>query len=201
MNDFTQKGDVLSMRKLATNISTRRNAEFADYEKWDEPFLDILNRVEVVERLHSRVGTDLAPFLSDLLNQSATTSCKLGADRSSMMVIGDPIYMVDSMRTQANARREEVAKALADANAKMKLVIKQRVKESLDKVHSDEKKETEIEGEHRDKFKDNYTQTLTQKNLKKVKQELTKLEQKYTLLSQEYDKQITNDFRTININN
>uniref|UniRef100_A0A803NN72 Uncharacterized protein n=1 Tax=Cannabis sativa TaxID=3483 RepID=A0A803NN72_CANSA len=90
------------MKKLANSISSMHNAEFADYDKWDEPFLDIMNRAEMMERLRPRVGIDVAPFLYDLLDQSTTTSCKLGTNKFSMLVSGDPVYVVNAMRIQAN---------------------------------------------------------------------------------------------------
>uniref|UniRef100_A0A803P1E0 Uncharacterized protein n=1 Tax=Cannabis sativa TaxID=3483 RepID=A0A803P1E0_CANSA len=126
--------------ELASNISTRCNVEFADYDKWDEPVPNIINRAEMTERLHPRVGIDLAPFLSDLLDQRATANCKLRVDRFAMMASGDPIYMVDTMRTQANT---------------------ERVNDSLDKDMSHEKKGTKTERDHGDKYKEEYTQPFS----------------------------------------
>uniref|UniRef100_A0A803PRH9 Uncharacterized protein n=1 Tax=Cannabis sativa TaxID=3483 RepID=A0A803PRH9_CANSA len=170
--------------RVTNNISSRRNAEFADYDKWDEPPTDIIDGVEMTERLCPRVRTDVAPFLSDIMDQSATTSCKVRTNRLTMMASGDPIYMVDTMRTQANdvslmlerscslvnklayelvlmksecsnaeQRREEATKVVADANAKMDSIIKQRVNDSLDKAIAHEMKVTKVEKDHGEKFK------------------------------------------------
>uniref|UniRef100_A0A803NPV4 Uncharacterized protein n=1 Tax=Cannabis sativa TaxID=3483 RepID=A0A803NPV4_CANSA len=168
LNDVKVDEDSLDCDGLVI-ISRKR---VADYDKWDEPFPHIFNRVEVVERLHPKVGTDLVPFLSNLLDLSATTSCKLGADKFSMMGSGDPIYVENYMRNKDNVvslmvkrncalinknayklellrserinlkkRRDKAAKAPIEVNAKIEVVIKQRVKESLDKVIAHEKKE------------------------------------------------------------
>uniref|UniRef100_A0A803NN27 Uncharacterized protein n=1 Tax=Cannabis sativa TaxID=3483 RepID=A0A803NN27_CANSA len=171
------------MRKLVNNISSRRNVEFANYDKYDKPILDIINRVEMTKKLCPRVEIDLAPFLSDLFDRSATTNCKLGPDRFVMMASRDPVYMVDTMRTQANIRRDEATQALADANARMESIIKQKVNESLDKDVPREKKVTTIERDCGDRYKEQYNEAFSQisdleADLKQAKQDLKDTERK-----------------------
>uniref|UniRef100_A0A803PMN7 DUF4283 domain-containing protein n=1 Tax=Cannabis sativa TaxID=3483 RepID=A0A803PMN7_CANSA len=89
------------------------NAEFADYDKWDEPYPGLINRAKMTKRFHPRVGTDVAPFLADLLDQSTTMSCKLGAHKFAMMASGDSAYMADAMRTK---RKKGVSKPSSKGN-------------------------------------------------------------------------------------
>uniref|UniRef100_A0A803PMK4 Uncharacterized protein n=1 Tax=Cannabis sativa TaxID=3483 RepID=A0A803PMK4_CANSA len=58
------------MRKLAINISTKRSAEFANYDKWDEPFPNIINRSEMTERLRPRFNIDRACIIYKNLGNS-----------------------------------------------------------------------------------------------------------------------------------
>uniref|UniRef100_A0A803PZB8 Uncharacterized protein n=1 Tax=Cannabis sativa TaxID=3483 RepID=A0A803PZB8_CANSA len=79
-----------------------------------KPYPALTNKAEMMERLHPRVGIDVSPFLADVLDQSATTSYRLGANRFAMMVSRDPIYVADTMRTQAN-----VVSLIAERNYSM----------------------------------------------------------------------------------
>uniref|UniRef100_A0A803PBP6 Uncharacterized protein n=1 Tax=Cannabis sativa TaxID=3483 RepID=A0A803PBP6_CANSA len=130
------------MKKFANNISSRHNVEFADYDKWDEPFPNIMNKAEMTERLCHRVGTDVAPFLSDLLDQSATTNYKLEVDRFTMMTSGDPVYVVDAMRNQANAQNAEEVEKKAIKEAEETTADLSSTKQTLAQAYEESKKKT-----------------------------------------------------------
>uniref|UniRef100_A0A803PI48 SBP-type domain-containing protein n=1 Tax=Cannabis sativa TaxID=3483 RepID=A0A803PI48_CANSA len=169
------------MKKLTKNISSRHNDEFVDYDKWEERCPPLINRVGTIEKLHPWVGTNVSPFLADLLEKSATTHCRLGADKFSMMASRDPIYVglmadkncsmviqlaykLEVLRAEhANAKlkREQAINALAEANARMEAIVKQRVTDSLDKALIRERKATRIERDCGDKYKDLHSTALT----------------------------------------
>uniref|UniRef100_A0A803Q8P8 Uncharacterized protein n=1 Tax=Cannabis sativa TaxID=3483 RepID=A0A803Q8P8_CANSA len=131
------------MKKLTNSISSIRNAEFVDYNKWDEACPPLVNRVEMTKKLCPHIEIDVLPFLPDLLELRATTSYRLGADRFTMMGSSDAMYvdlMVERNRSMviqlaydlgvlmakhANVelRREKATNALAEANAKMEATI------------------------------------------------------------------------------
>uniref|UniRef100_A0A803NI82 Uncharacterized protein n=1 Tax=Cannabis sativa TaxID=3483 RepID=A0A803NI82_CANSA len=176
------KEKVLQLAASRRSISTKRNAEFVDYDKWDKPCPPLMNRVEMTEKLYPQVGTNMLLFLPDLLDQSTTTSCRLEADRIAMMANRYLIYVADAMRTQANVayelevlraehanakqRRDEAANALFKANASMEAIVKQKVTESLDKALSCKKRATKME-RRGEKYKDFHSTTLTKiKDLK-----------------------------------
>uniref|UniRef100_A0A803QHM4 Uncharacterized protein n=1 Tax=Cannabis sativa TaxID=3483 RepID=A0A803QHM4_CANSA len=99
---YQRRSCEMEMRKLSTSISSRRNTKFVDYDKWNETAPPIMNRAELAERLHPRVGTNLSPFLAYLLEQGATTSCKLDVDKFAMIASRDSMYVIDFVRAQAN---------------------------------------------------------------------------------------------------
>uniref|UniRef100_A0A803NJI2 Uncharacterized protein n=1 Tax=Cannabis sativa TaxID=3483 RepID=A0A803NJI2_CANSA len=168
-----KKGQVSrsGSQKLAPQASSQEfslkapalcNGEFSDYKKWGELVPDIINRVEMTEILCPRVGTNLALFLSDMLNQSATTSCKLGTDRFAMMASGDPVYMqrVDDSLDKAIACEKKATKIERDRGDKYKEEYTQALFQISD----------------------------LEADLKQDKLDLKESKQKHTLLSQEYEK-------------
>uniref|UniRef100_A0A803P1U3 Uncharacterized protein n=1 Tax=Cannabis sativa TaxID=3483 RepID=A0A803P1U3_CANSA len=67
------------------------------------------------------------------------------------------LEVLRAKRANAKQRREETAKALAEANTRMEAIIKQRVTDSLDKAIAWEKKATKTKRDYGDIYKDLYS--------------------------------------------
>uniref|UniRef100_A0A803QBY5 Uncharacterized protein n=1 Tax=Cannabis sativa TaxID=3483 RepID=A0A803QBY5_CANSA len=94
--------------KIIPATATQLSRENIAMPPLPPPHFTLPIRAEMTEKLCPQVGTDVAQFLADLLDQSATTICKLGANRFAMMMGGDPVNMEEIMRTKANVHHKSV---------------------------------------------------------------------------------------------
>uniref|UniRef100_A0A803NJH8 Uncharacterized protein n=1 Tax=Cannabis sativa TaxID=3483 RepID=A0A803NJH8_CANSA len=92
--------EVVDVRKQATVLSTRKGVEFADLAKSPNPLLPIFDCPAIVERFQPRVGSDLAPFVADVSDQTATTFSRLGFKRCATVASGDPAFISDCLKHQ-----------------------------------------------------------------------------------------------------
>uniref|UniRef100_A0A803P5E6 Uncharacterized protein n=1 Tax=Cannabis sativa TaxID=3483 RepID=A0A803P5E6_CANSA len=150
-----------------------------------------------------RLGVDMFTMMASKDPMCVADSMRTQANVIGLMeekkcsLIVQLVYDLEVLRAEhANdmQRREEAERALVETNAKMEATIKQRVSESLEKSLTRKRKETKMEKEHGDKYKDKHYKALTQiknleTNLKQAKLDVKEKEKKVTTLSQEYDKQ------------
>uniref|UniRef100_A0A803NUN2 Uncharacterized protein n=1 Tax=Cannabis sativa TaxID=3483 RepID=A0A803NUN2_CANSA len=176
---------LVASRKQSLDISGwkegRQGVEHADLVKILNASLPVFDRPAITERLRPKVGTDMAPFLADLLDQTAniyiSSWANLLVERCSALVnkLTLEVEYLKDERTRAEGSRDEAIKALKIP----RLILKEEAK-----------KETDCGDDYKKRFTTPQPRVANlEEQVKDANDKIKTLKKQATKASQDYDLQ------------